>query len=463
MPRHVAPHRWADAAAGRLSDSQRASCEAHASRCGECAAGRDRVYRSRAVFAELRCAEPPDLHWDHIGARIYWVTSSEQRAAERDSSGPWVRWQLAAAGFAAAAVAGLALLYIAGIFAGAAADQRRASDQPRGPVAADTDAVGEHGGSAVAPIERARLRGVITYAAGDVTIDGDALDFDTTLTEGATIATGQGHAAIQFGDGSGFSVAPRSELTLRVFDERSVVLVIDGTVRVDLAPRADGQSFAVVAGNHTVAVRGTRFEVDHRDGALGVICSHGRVQVSDGDAQLDVAAGYRLSIGAGAALGAVSPSPFELDAAMERQLSVAMVPVWAGPERMLSTTAWLDIDAPIGRSVRVDGIGVGSGELRMRVAAGRHLVETESSPDTWLPGQWIKLAAGTRVTAMQSAQPPVEIERDSAEARRIRVAPRPAVTVGSTAACARFATRACSKARSSRSTSASTPMAASAT
>jgi hypothetical protein len=417
---HVKPHRWADAAAGRVSDSQLESFDAHASTCTDCATTRERVFGAREVFAEMNEADPPDLHWDHIGARIYWVTSSEQRAAERSTKRPAIRWQLAAAGLGAVAVAAAALLYVTGAFDGSASDERE--------IAADTVDTDESPREVtpitpVAPeVEAEQLIGVVTYAAGEVTVDGATLDFDGGLTEGTTIATGEGRVAIQFGDGSGFAIAPGSQLTVRQFDERSVVLDIDGTVSVDLSPRAEGQTFSVVAGEHTVAVRGTAFEVDHRDGAVGVICSHGRVMVTDGAAELDVSAGYALRIAAGAELGTLQPNEVELDEALARQLAVPMVPVWAGPEDLLTATSSLEVDAPVGRSVRIDGIGAGNGQFRMRVTAGRHLVETESTPGKWGEGEWLELAAGERETATWTPEPKVEPKRDSAKDRRTRLA-----------------------------------------
>lgn len=417
---HVKPHRWADAAAGRVSESQRASFDAHAEACDQCAAARDRVFAADDLFAEMRDEDPPDLHWDHIGARIYWETSSEQRAAERAARRPVIRWPIAAGAVAAAGLAALGLLYVSGVLGGTAPSDRGTE------IAADT-ADTDH--SVLAPLrdtpvvpKAEPLRGIVTYASGDVTVNGAPLDFDGTLAEGATLSTGEGRVAVQFGAGSGFSIAPGSQLTVRELTDRSIVLAIDGTVSVDLAPRANGQTFSVVAGEHTVAVRGTAFEVDHRDGAVGVICSHGRVMVTDGTAQLDVSAGFQLRIAAGARLGALQPSEVELDEALARQLAVPMVPVWAGPEDSLAATSSIDIDTPVGHAVRVDGIGAGAGTFRMRVSPGRHMVETEATPGQWSEGEWLQLDAGDRKVARWT--PPVDDvqpKRTAAADRRVRL------------------------------------------
>ena len=87
MSRHVPPYRWADAASGKLSTAQVAKLEEHASGCPRCSQARDRVMAARGAFEDIREQDAPRMHWDHIGARIYWVTSSEQRAADREDSG----------------------------------------------------------------------------------------------------------------------------------------------------------------------------------------------------------------------------------------------------------------------------------------------------------------------------------------------------------------------------------------
>src|SRR5579883_869179 len=83
MARHVAPHRWADALAGRVDDPERAAMAEHAATCHRCRTARDRVGMSTDAFAAIRKDAPPDLGWDSIRARVHWDVSSARRSKPR--------------------------------------------------------------------------------------------------------------------------------------------------------------------------------------------------------------------------------------------------------------------------------------------------------------------------------------------------------------------------------------------
>ncbi|HEY5920307.1 MAG TPA: zf-HC2 domain-containing protein, partial [Kofleriaceae bacterium] len=61
--RHVAPHRWADAFAGKLSETELAAMERHADGCNACAKARKRVQRASQSFPVLKAQSAPELGW----------------------------------------------------------------------------------------------------------------------------------------------------------------------------------------------------------------------------------------------------------------------------------------------------------------------------------------------------------------------------------------------------------------
>ncbi|HTM22124.1 MAG TPA: FecR domain-containing protein, partial [Kofleriaceae bacterium] len=297
--KHVAPHRWADADAGLLPPAEVDALESHAERCPRCAAARDKVLAVRDGFTAVREQSAPHLNWEHVGARIYWVTSSERRAAtRRDGEGRrLLRWGLIAAGSAAAAAVILLTLdrgaspVTTAVAPPASPDVHLpAPDAPAPPPEAS-------------PAPAAPLTGVVTYLQGAVELDGVELGIDARIAPGARLHTAaDGRVAFQIGDASGVLLESGSTLQLRAFDERTVELAVDGEVAVTLAPRRPDQRFAIVAGERTVTVRGTAFRVRHRDGSVQVDCSHGRVVVSGVGGEVAVGAGESLVLPDGGAL-----------------------------------------------------------------------------------------------------------------------------------------------------------------
>src|SRR5690606_35296003 len=114
-------------------------------------------------------------------------------------------------------------------------------------------------------------------------------------------------------DASGFALGPRSMVELRRFDERAIELVVDGTIDIDVAPRAPGQVFLVHAGDRTIEVRGTHFRVAHTGEATRVACRHGLVAVRDAHGEVEVGAARRLELPAGATAVAARVVPLSVD------------------------------------------------------------------------------------------------------------------------------------------------------
>lgn len=401
MARHVPAHRFADAAAGRLSDRQLARMSAHVHDCEQCRAVRQRVIDSRAAMRDIHDGEAPELHWEHIGARIYWVTSSEQRAAERARSTTTApsrrRMWLGATGATVVVAAGV-LLFVLSRGDATMRDQAVAPLQPVTP--GHKVAVGptEH---AVKPAADP-VTGVVTFAKGQVALDGADLQFDTRLRAGHTLSTKRGAVAVQFDNASGFWVAPNSSVKLRSFDSRRVELVVNGSVSVNITKRSPGQYFAVVAGSRRVEVRGTAFQVDFRGGRLGVSCVRGHVVVTDGRGAVSVRAGQMVHVADTQLLSklAAASLPARQHAQVGARAEFPMLPAWADANAMLATSATLRVTATPGRIVNVDGVRRGVGSFALRVMSGRHHVQARGAK-----GQWVELAAGKTGGARVASAP----------------------------------------------------------
>ncbi len=416
--RHVRPHEWADVERGAVDASRRARMEAHADGCDRCARGRDRVRQTREAFARIRVASPPALNWEHIGARIYWVTSSERRTGQRSVPARWRprAWMMAAGGLGLAASIGVAYLLFNSGPAGEVTP-RVASVQPAAPEASHTLSVELVPAPATAP-----LRGVVTFAKGAVTRGGDALDFASIIGPGDHLATGaDGTLTVQVGAATGFTLGPRSSIELTSFDDRHVAIVLDGQVTVEVEHRADDQRFEVIAGDAVVSVRGTIFRVENRDGELDVSCARGVVAVQRGGGEHEVTAGQALSLAAGDQLAGRPPTDLAAAARelLERDVAVRLLPAWTDVNGALATSATLRLAAPEEQPVEVDGEVVGQGSFRARVMSGRHHVESGKGR-----GSWVRLRPGAdevaEVTPGTAAQQPPSARQLAREAERAR-------------------------------------------
>jgi hypothetical protein len=402
---HVAPHRWADAAAGRLSESALAKAERHAADCERCARQRDRVMSTREQLEDIRDTETPSLHWDHIGARIYWVTSSERRAAER-RQGDERRLRPAYVGIAAAVFATLA---VAGGWL--AYDHFSASDvvadepAPPAPVPSVTPEPEVRSVKVAVASPGKALQGVVVYARGEVEVAGAPLDFDRPIRVGDRISTRVGKVSVQFGGGDGFVVPKHSTVTIKSFSERNIELLVKGEVYVDVSHNPS-RHLAVIAGGRQVLVKGTAFQVGHRAGRLDVSCTRGRVIVSDGSAEVDVRAGHRLHLDSKGSISAMAASRMTADvlAAMHKRSAVPMLPVWnAALDSLMGSTSTLRIAAPT--AVKVDGVEVGHGSFSLRVMSGRHHVQAKGGAGGWSKGKWLDLGAGTDISTRIRPEP----------------------------------------------------------
>ncbi len=382
---HVAPHRWADAFAGKLDASERAAMDSHAKSCARCATARARIARASDTFPTLRSSAPPEIAWDEVRARVHWSVSTERRS--KVTLGPRIprRALVAVLGAAGLVAAGFALVPM---LRGSASTEVASA-----PPAPATRPVARPVVAAPTPVI-----GAVSRIAGEVMLDGiRAADLDVlfgrAIGAGTLLATGDGRIDIQFGDDSALSLGPRSSLELRRFDGQAIELAVEGTVDVVVAPRATGQMFTVVAGDRTIEVRGTQFRVvhDRARGATDVECRHGLVQVRSS------APGHPpVAVGAGQALDgdrAIALAPEQLAELV--QATPVTTPIWASVSQLAQQTAALDIATSAQRDVRVDGVELGAAPLRVRVMPGRHTIDAADRGGRFHRVGWVDVGSGS--------------------------------------------------------------------
>ena len=391
MSRHVKPHRWADLLAGRVEPAERASMEAHAKACARCEAARVRVGRASDSFPSIREQPAPELPWDSVRARVHWAVSKERREKQGEPVKPRVP-MLAWAAIVAVAAGGIGVISGSVVPAPQVEDDTIARDVPQPPVPAKP---------VPAKAAPAALAGLINrISAGELMIDGarPTEPFATRIVAGTVIATGEGGVDVQFGDASAFALGPHSTLDIQRFDAEAIELVLDGTIDIEVAPRAPGQRFTVIAGEHAIEVRGTQFRVSREASATTVACRHGLVAVADrapkaGAATALVGAARRVKVETGAAIADARVVPLSVDElAALAQSTPLRVPLW-NPETLISASAPLAIGGTGGRDVRVDGIEIGAAPVLVRVMPGRHTVESTDAAGRYRRAGWVDVAA----------------------------------------------------------------------
>lgn len=454
---HVAPERWADAAAGKLAPKKLARALAHAETCERCRLAQRRVFAARAAMAELAGAATPELPWDSIRAKIRWELSpagtasssfpaltpapgsldaqtpartartaaptapgsSKQPGRERPGFGP-LAWGLSGAALlASAGVVTFAVLPALRSDGGAASTSRSspspsspqptqlAATQPVAPVAPVKHPASDRVVAAIGAGQP--LLGLVTRARGAVQIDGESARlFERTIAAGAVLASGAGWMDVQLGEGSALAIGPRSSLRIERFDTAAIELSIDGVVDLEVAPRAAGQRFFVRSGAQLVEVHGTQFRVDHRADQTRVSCRHGLVTVREGARSIEVGAGQGALVHTGQPMPA--PSPLTADELTELTLGTPYQVPWDDVLAVARTTARLELAAPEERRLRLDGIELGAGSVDVRVVRGRHLVETSQGGAFHRAG-WAVVGAKSptvrfEVSAEEAIRPP---------------------------------------------------------
>ncbi|MDB4964071.1 MAG: FecR protein [Myxococcales bacterium] len=416
MSRHVAPHRWADAFAGKLDDSERALMDRHAESCAACQRTRTRIAGASDSYGSIRTQPGPELPWDSVRARVHWAVSKEKRAQSQPAGPPGRRVPNLVWGVLAATAAGALALVT----------PPSPPSRPAAPVAHVTSPVAPPAPVVAAP-PPAAIAGLVIRVAGsgarDVMIDGVRPDdlFARHLGAGTVIATGEGRVDVQFGDASAFALGPRSTLELRRFDSSMIELVIDGTIDLEVAHRAAGQRLVVVAGEHTVEVRGTQFRVSREQAGTTVSCRHGLVAVRDGSAaQVEVGTARRIQLAPGAAVSSDQIVPLSVDElASLASATPIRVPLW-NIDALVVGSAPLEITTVGPRDVRVDGVELGLAPLSVRVMPGRHTVESADSAGRYRRVGWVDVAVPSAGSKPARLEVPAEVPRTAGVAERRR-------------------------------------------
>jgi len=370
---HIAAEQLADLCRGKLEGPKAARVRSHIDSCDRCARAEKRVAAGLVSMADIADTPVPDLGWDHIGARIYWSTSSERRAKERGPGSRRILW--AVGGASVAAMAGAALLIGGGVLGG---DSASLNTQIAWPESAPSKiGPSEFVSATAAAANPEQIPGAIVFAQGPVETAGGRLKLEAPVHAGTEYRTGAGRLVVQFGESSAFRVAPNSKLVIERLDSKRIALRIDGRVDVDITRRLPGQEFVVIAGKHEVQVRGTAFRVDYNEGDLGVQCIRGKVVVTDGGHGVHVPAGQRFEIlrdalgdAALRALPIDGPALEALGQAMEMPMLATWDPKWA----LNASTAFIEVAGDPGQSIAVDGSFVANGAFALRTSIGQHEV-----------------------------------------------------------------------------------------
>lgn len=398
MSRHVAAHRMADAAAGRTGEREAARIKQHVDDCAQCSRQAERLARARGAMNDIAGTPAPELGWDRIGVRLYWENSSARHAAlRRQDRSPWPR--RITLGVSGGALLAMGAFVVVTLLADQPAPRRAAA-----PPEATVPAAATSGHAALVP---AAMRGVVTFASGQASIDGAPADmtalFDRPIGAGTRLESSpDGRLVVQFGHESGFALGPGSALELRRFDEQGVELeVIDGSLDVEVSKRLPGQTFTVIAGRHRVSVRGTAFRVAHHDGELEVACSHGQVLVTDGASEVALDAGQQIRLLRQVMLARAARRQIDPErlAELEATLSGPLLPAWTEPRALFDTSSIIEVAASPGQEVRLDGIDVGQGAFVLRVMSGRHKLQVADDKGDYGAGAWIEAGPGERRSA----------------------------------------------------------------
>lgn len=407
---HVKPHRWADAIAGRLDTREVAAMEAHATSCKACATAKKRVERASQSFPALRARAAPDLGWDEVGARVHWAVSSEKRAKERNGRPRWVpAFTIGALGLLAAGAAVFALT----------TGHLMPSAMPR---PTTVEAQKAHVDLPSVPsFQRQPLGALVVREVGDHTMINGLVRheiFEEVLTAGAVIATGNSTLDVQFDAGSSFALGPISKLHVTRLDSESITLTLDeGTIDVVVSKRGPDQRFIVVAGDRSVEVRGTQFRVTRGAATTHVACAHGTIVVRDASGEVVINGDQAVELATAATLATARVSPLTLtERDVLAQATPHTLPVWTTPAQLAQTSSALEVATPAIRDVRVDGVEVGQGPLRLRVMPGRHSVETADPAGRYRRAGWVDASAGK--AARLEVQPDVAAPVGGTAARR---------------------------------------------
>jgi hypothetical protein len=361
--RHVAAHRLADAATGKLSGAARARVMAHVDGCVACSEALARVNAARQGFAELlrtTPTEPTPAAAARAEASIRWA-----RLARPSSRAPSLRWTMALAG---TAVAGVIAIW-------ATADWSRAPGDRRAPQPI------AHQLRPLPSPAPSSMEALVTLVGGDVKLarsetSSRRLDLDAHLGAGDRLSSAPGaRVAAQWSEGSGFLLYGNAQLVLSRLEPRTQRLALDhGKVSVRVGPHEPGESLHVLTPDHVVSVHGTWFTVASEAHTTTVEVLEGTVEVTDrdGSSSTMLHAPARAVFGR----GHTASSPLSgHEAARLRAESELNLMAWPGLAAARAASGRLQVSSQPASELTVDGVEVGPTPLALRSTLGRHYVE----------------------------------------------------------------------------------------
>jgi TonB family protein len=319
------------------------------------------LIRTQGLLRDLGQAEPPDLPWRQLEAQIHW-----RLARPGDEKQPWLLTRLLPLVGAAVVGAVATLLVIWLVGPGLSSPPRTAPTVTTAKVPTPTTVVLEQ-----------ELAAVPTMVQGEVFLvtkkGRQPLELDQPLVQGARVATGAGRVSMQWSKESGLLLSGHSEIELqRLTSTNQSLLLHKGRVRSRLAKLCKGCSYIVKARGIQASVKGTVFDVAIGQSTVDVAVAEGRVKVAPtaGGWGVEVPAGFRVQV------------PFDAKAAPpllplgERTGPRVHVVAWPNLARMLATSSLLTLEShPSGADLFLNSTPVGSTNLALRSAPGRHLVE----------------------------------------------------------------------------------------
>jgi len=376
------PQKLAEYQAGRLDGAARAAVEAHLDGCARCRTAHQRASGALEALREIAdgaLPTPSPASPARIEATLRWTRKTPRWNDERH---PW--------------------RIVGGLAAAAACAAALAVWKPwHHPAPTVTPIAPPTVQEAIAPSPPPRaqsLSAVVTLLGGAAELSRAGaqarLDPSSLLAAGDALQTGaDGRVGLQWGEGSGALVGPRSSLALRKLDPLAQELRLErGRVAVRVGPHQPGEALQVLTPSHAITVRGTWFIVaaDARGTTVEVLEGVVEVAALDGDgSSTRVAAPQRAFFprGTGVPVGARPLSG--RDAATLRLVNeMGLLPAWASVERAAATTGLLDVGSTPTAQLVVDGVAFGSTPLMLRRTQGRHLVEL-SRPGFATISRWV--------------------------------------------------------------------------
>ena len=270
-----------------------------------------------------------------------------------------------------------------------------------------------------APAQRPdRLEALVTLVGGEVALrSGRAdrrLDLEARLGAGDRLTTaGNGRAAAQWSEGSGFLLFGDAELTLARLEPRTQRLELGrGQISVRVGPHEPGESLHVTTPDHVVSVHGTWFTVATAQHTTTVEVLEGTVEVTerDGSSSTLLTAPARAVFGRGRTSSSALSGH---EAARLRAASEMNLMAWPGLDAARSASGALMVRSQPSAELAVDGVTMGSTPLALRRPLGKHYVELTHAAFQPLH-QWVSVGRETDELRLALVHAPPAHDTESA-------------------------------------------------